>query len=190
MKRLVLAILTIFTMAACQQESSNNGNGQVATPLDFHCINGNANCNNQAYNYYQGWMPYPGFYGYGGQHFINQLNNQGFCNCPSGYIPTYNGTFGLGCVQSAIVNPFIGTFFYWTWNVMGGYGSYMGYVPAAPQTINNYPQVSNISGYPNSASCSNQLTQSCLLNQGNTCGAGASCRPVTHGQNLGVCVRN
>lgn len=180
MKKLVFFIITVF-MISCQQSNDNGGGSTpVKTPLSMSCINGAAYCNNSAYAYHPGWMPYPGMYNYA-YDYTSYFNQNGFCHCPRGYMPVYNGTYGLGCVNTQILEPYAGLYFYWSW------GSW-GYTTAAPQTTINYPQYSNIPEASNSASsCSRSLTQSCLLDQANTCGTGATCRQVISGSNLGVC---
>lgn len=181
MKRLVFIIFTLFVMACQPNNDGNGGNTQVTTPLNMSCLNGSAYCNSNQYAQYYGWMPYPGLYNYA-YDYTSYFNQYGFCNCPSGYAPVYNGSFGLGCVNTQILEPYVGFTFNWQWGTWS-------YTTAAPQTTINYPQYSNIPGASNSAySCSRTLTQSCLLDQGNTCGTGATCRQVISGSNLGVCV--
>lgn len=180
MKRLVFLVFALF-LAACQ--GNDNGNGgvtttQVSTPLNTNCLNGTAYCNNTIYSQYQGWMAYPGLAN-SAYDYTAYFNQYGFCNCPGGYMPTYNGTYGLGCVNAQLLQPYSGYFLYWQW----GYSS-----SPAPQTTINFPQFSNIPGGSNSSQCSRTLTQSCLLDQGNTCGTGATCRQVLQGSNLGVCM--
>ncbi|WP_041577954.1 hypothetical protein [Bdellovibrio bacteriovorus] len=195
MKKLITMVLTVFALAACQPGNDGGGNntvtnpGQIATtPLQLPCINGTAYCNNGAYANYQGWMPYPGMYNYA-YNYSNIFAQQGFCGCPSGYLPTYNGTFGLGCVQQQLIMPYWNDYFFWSYGYGWGFG-YMS-IPSAPQMTINHPQYSNIPTNSNSfSSCSQTLTQSCVLSQGNTCGVGATCRQVLSGSNLGVCVKN
>lgn len=179
MKRLIYFIVALF-VTACQP-GDNGGNNNIAiTPLTLNCINGMAYCNNNMYTQYNGWMPYPGLYNYP-YNYTNHFNQYGFCNCPGGYIPTYNGSYGLGCVNAQLLQPYAGYYFYWQFGMGGGY--------AAPQATINYPQYSNVPGASNNGQCSGTLTQSCLLDQVNSCGAGATCRQVISGSNLGVCVR-
>ncbi|MGZ3770888.1 MAG: hypothetical protein ACXVCP_12240 [Bdellovibrio sp.] len=180
MKRLMFFIFAIFVVA-CQGNNGGNNNNIAVTPLNLNCINGTAYCNNNMYTQYQGYAPYPGLYGYP-YNYTNYFNQYGFCNCPSGYIATYNGSYGLGCVNTQLLQPYYGYYSYYQF----GYGvsSY-----PAPQTTINYGQYSNIPGASNSGSCSGSLTQSCLLNQMYSCGTGAMCQPVVAGSNLGICVR-
>lgn len=187
MKRLIYLLITVFALAACQPGDDNGtGNKQATTPLELNCLNGTTYCNNQPYANHYGWMPYPGLYNYA-YNYNNVFIQQGFCGCPSGYLPTYNGSYGLGCVSQQLLQPFYGYYFYWTY----GYGYTYGYAPSAPQATINIPQYSNIPANSNSySSCSQTLTQSCILSQGNTCGVGATCREAIVGSNLGVCVRN
>lgn len=180
MKRLVFFIFALF-LAACQGNDNGNpavNNTVVTTPLSMSCINGGTYCNNNVYSQYRGFIPYPGMYNYA-YDYTNQFNQYGFCNCPSGYQPVYNGSMGLGCIYSGLMQSDI-WYFTWQWG--------WGYTSAAPQTTINYPQYSNIPGGTNGR-CSRTLTQSCLLDQGNTCDTGATCRQVLQGSNLGVCVR-
>lgn len=184
MKRLVFFIFALF-LTACQGNDGGSGpvmanTTQVSTPLGMTCINGGTYCNNSAYYQYHGFIPYPGLYNYA-YNYTNYFNQYGFCNCPSGYQPIYNGTMGLGCVNTQLLQPYEGYYFTWQWG--------WGYTSAAPQTVINYPQYSNIPGGTN-GQCSRTLTQSCLLDQGNTCDTGATCRQVLYGSNLGVCVKN
>lgn len=193
MKRLIYLLFTVFALAACQPGDDGNtaGNKVATTPLELSCINGTANCNNAAYgNYGYGWTTYtyPGAYNYT-YNYNNIFVQQGFCGCPSGYLPTYNGSYGLGCVSQQLLQPVWNNFYFWSYSYGYTYG--YSYVPSAPQMTINHPQYSNIPTNSNSySSCSQTLTQSCILSQGNTCGVGATCREVLSGSNLGVCVRN
>lgn len=180
MKRLIYFILALF-VTACQP-GNNGGNNVAVTPLNLNCINGTSYCNNNLYSQYNGWTSYPGLYNYA-YNYTNYFNQYGFCNCPSGYLPTYNGSYGLGCVNSQLLQPYAGFYYFWQF----GLGSTYSY--SAPQTTINYPQYSNVPGASNSGACSSTLTQSCQLDQVNSCGAGATCRQVISGSNLGVCVR-
>lgn len=181
MKRLVFFIFALF-LAACQGNDGGGGvnNTQVVTPLGMSCINGQAYCNNTGYSQYSGFIPYPGMYNYA-YDYTNYFNQYGFCNCPAGYQPIYNGSMGLGCINTALMAPYEGFYFSWQWG--------WGYTSAAPQMSNNFPQYSNIPQGTN-GQCSRTLTQSCMLDQSITCGAGATCRPVFSGSNLGVCIQN
>lgn len=188
MKRLVFFIFALF-IVACQGNNDGGGNtvtnNTVTTPLTMNCINGSTYCNGSVYQQY-GWQPYTYPYAYNNwsysyYNWMNVFNQQGFCGCPNGYSPVYNGNYGLGCISTQLLNPYQNSFYYWQW------GYTWGYTTAAPQATINYPQFSNISG--GSGQCSRTLTQSCLMDQGNTCDAGATCRQVLQGSNLGVCVR-
>ncbi len=214
MKTWVFLILALF-VAACQNNDGGGGGTTtttVTTPLT-NCIDGTSYCNNSAYAQNQGWMAYPGMYGYA-YNYMNYFTQNGFCNCPAGYNPTYNSSYGLGCVQTRLLQPYSGYYMYWqlgagaTWSSGWGYanagygynsgygygynnGYYDGGYYSAPTYPNNYPQYSNIPngsyGGNNGGSCSRNLTQSCLINQANTCSNGATCRQVVSGSNLGVC---
>lgn len=200
-----LFIATALLITACQNDSGGGGGGTVTatttttTPLT-QCIDGSAYCDNRIYSQTPGWMPYPGMYGYA-YNYISGFSRSGFCDCPRGYAPVYNSTYGLGCIQSRLLQPFAGYYMYWqidissNWSTGWGYNDpayFYGYgYTSAPTYPNNYPQYSNIPAgtYPGygGGSCSRNLTQSCLLNQANTCSNGATCRQVMYGSNLGVC---
>ncbi|MEN0057842.1 MAG: hypothetical protein AAGB31_03330, partial [Bdellovibrio sp.] len=117
--------------------------------------------------------------------YTSYFNQYGFCNCPGGYSPVYNGQYGLGCVSAQLLMPYAGMYTYWSW----GWSSWGTGYPA-PQTTINLPQYSNIPSVGGvNGQCSRNITQSCILSQANSCGAGAVCRQVMGGSNLGVCVR-
>lgn len=182
MKRLILFIFPLFVMA-CQGNNGGNNNNVAVTPLNLNCINGVSYCNNNMYSQQYGWVPYPGLYNYP-YNYTNYFNQYGFCNCPGGYLPTYNGSFGLGCVNAQLLQPYAGFYGYWQFGLGTAYPTY-----SAPQATINFPQFSNIPGASSSGTCSGSLTQSCILNQLNSCGVGLICRQVISGSNLGVCVR-
>lgn len=189
MKKLVYMFLTVFALAACQPD--NNGgntvtaNNVATTPLQLNCLNGSTYCNNTMYNQYPGFVAYPGWYNYA-YNYNNTFVTTGFCGCPTGYLPTYNTTYGLGCVQSQLLYPYWNDFFMWTyWGTGWGY-----YAFSAPQPGINQPHFSNIPTNTSGLnSCTQTLTQNCDLNVANSCGAGATCRQVIAGSSLGVCVR-
>ncbi|GEM_PF-6354001 len=179
MKRVVFFIFA-FVVAACGSKDEG-GNKTAVSPLELSCINGTASCNNSYYNNYQnyGWMAYPGFqYGY---NYATYFNQYGLCNCPSNYMPVYNGMWGLGCVRTDIVQPF--SYYFWTFGP---------YSYPANEYPTNWPQYSNVGGgaNPSTTSCTRTLAQSCFINQANSCGIGATCRQTTGGSVLGICVNN
>lgn len=195
MKRLIFFISALF-LISCQSNDNGGGNRLAITPLGLGCLNGTNYCNNTMYNQYPGWSAYPGYNNYGynpgynpgynyghnqNYSYMNYYNQHGFCNCPAGYLPSYNGTYGLGCVNAQLIQPYAGAYFYWQFGAGTGY--------QAPQTSINYPQFSNVPGAASSGLCSHTLTQSCLLDQYNTCSIGARCQPVNPGSRLGICVR-
>ncbi|QDK38938.1 hypothetical protein [Bdellovibrio sp. NC01] len=181
MKRLVFFIFALF-VAACGSNGGGGGNTTVAvTPTDMRCINGSATCNTTAYGNYAGWTTYSMPYGNTVYNYTNYFNQYGFCGCPSGYSPSYNGTMGLGCISNQFLQP---VYNYAVFMVFGA-GSYTSW-GGGGATI-NIPQVSNIPGSPNTGTCARNVTQSCLLDQANSCGVGATCRQVIGGSNLGVC---
>lgn len=197
MKRIVFVIFALF-VAACGDkgsDSSTTNTGQIATtPLDPRCYNGSTNCQNGVYNqnYQYGWMGYPGFQN--GYNYTNYFSQYGFCNCPPGSRPTYNSTSGLGCLRNEYINPYMTFTYYWQVSFNAGFSyGYNGY--GAGYNMNDYPtnitQVSNISGYPQSSSaCFNDVVQSCAVNQANSCGVGAICRPTAAASGMGICFRN
>lgn len=203
MKTWVLLILALF-VAACQNDGGGDGgaapaNTTVTTPLT-NCLDGTTYCNNQYYSAVPGFIPYPMPYGAYGQpyNYMAYFNRHGFCDCPYGTSPVYNPTYGLGCIRTRLLTQNYygggGAYLYWqfqmgtSWNTGWADASYYHY--SAPTMPNNFAQYSNIpNGYYSGSggSCPRNLTQSCLLNQPNTCGVGATCRQVLSGSALGVC---
>lgn len=185
MKNLLVLLSTLIVAVACQQGDGSGSNNVLVSPMSnsLACINGAAYCDNSAYAGTYGWMPYPGMYNYA-FNYMAQFSQQGFCACPVGYLPTYNGSLGLGCISSQLLDMYGGYYISWqitTWS----YGA------PAPQTQTNFPQFSNIPNAVNSvSSCMSTLTQACLLNQPYNCDIGATCRQTVPGSVLGICVRN
>ncbi|MNL10634.1 hypothetical protein D3C87_1314410 [compost metagenome] len=211
MKKLLFVLVSLI-LAACGDDGGGGGT-TAKTPLELQCINGQANCNNSGYNQYPGWSSYP--YQNGGYNYVNYFAQNGFCNCPYGTMPAYNGTMGLGCVRNTYVNMYAGAYFYWNFGNLGGYaqlgGGYgynngwnNGYSYPGSNYPSNYQQYSNVNahgnygwnnggwnnggGYGNS-SCTQNLAQSCYVNIGNSCGNGLFCRQTVAGSNLGICTR-
>jgi hypothetical protein len=210
MKKLLFVLVTLV-LAACG-DSGGGGGTTAQTPLELQCINGQANCNNSGYNQYPGWSSYP--YQNGGYNYVNYFSQNGFCNCPAGTMPAYNGTMGLGCVRNTYVNAYAGAYFYWNFGGYGGsYGGGAGYgynngwnTGYSYPGVNypsNYQQYSNVNAYNNgwnnnnnwnnggygNSSCTQNLAQSCYVNIGNSCGNGLFCRQTVAGSNLGICTR-
>jgi len=214
MKKLLLVLVTLV-LAACGDDGGGGGTTAVS-PLELQCINGQTNCNNAGYNQYPGWSSYP--YQNGGYNYVNYFAQNGFCNCPIGTVPAYNGTMGLGCVRNTYINAYAGAYFYWNFGNLGGYGQlgggygggYGGYGYNNVNYASNYQHYSNVNahtynngwnngwnnnnnwnnggGYGNS-SCTQNLAQSCYVNIGNSCGNGLFCRQTVAGSNLGICTR-
>lgn len=183
-------ILVTFMVTSCQKK--NNNNDVITTD----CLNYPQTCQTGYYNQtgflpynYQGYNQYGyqnnggvfynnGFYGTGTSPFHQLYNSNYLCNCPSGYVPTYNNYAGLGCVQSQVI---------------GGFGfqgyAYYGYNGANNNQWVNIPQISNVQGYNNS-SCYNGVVQSCLVTNQSTCGVGFTCRATSAASALGMCVSN
>lgn len=184
MKRFVFIIFALF-VAACGDKGGGGGSNTIAvTPTDLRCINGSATCNTGAYGNYNGWTTYSYPYGNTQYNYSTYFNQYGFCGCPSGYSPAYNGSMGLGCISNQFLQP---VYNFTVFMAFGG-GGFYGW--GGGGAINNQPQVSNIPGSPNQGACNRNLTQSCLLDQANSCSSGAICRQVVSGSNLGVCINN
>lgn len=182
MKKSLLGLLILgFAILnfGCQQSKDQN-----TTPvLANDCINYPQSCNPQLYNQNTGFVPYN--YGSGYVYAGNGITTSGatpfymansaayLCNCPFGTVPTYNTYSGLGCVQSQYVGS--------------GYVAF-GWGPNNGQWL-NIPQISNMSGYPNS-SCYNGVIQSCVVGATNSCTAGYTCRYGSAASSLGICQKN
>lgn len=185
MKRLVFIIFALF-VAACGDKGGGGGGGGsktvAVTPADMRCINGSTVCNTGAYANYTGWTTYSLPYGATQYNYSSYFNQNGFCGCPAGYAPAYNGSMGLGCISNQFLQPVSS---YTVFMAFGG-GGFTGWGDGG--AVNNQPQYSNIPGSPNQGLCSHSLTQSCLLDQANSCGVGSTCSQVISGSNLGVCI--
>lgn len=196
MIKLFLTFITTMFLVACgSDDSSNNNSAKVATtPLHLSCINGQAHCDNSQYYQHQGFMPYPGMYNYA-YDYSAVFINRGLCGCPVNFAPTYNDSYGLGCVRSSQIQVYSATVSNWSYAYGFGYGFYVGmtstsYYTPAPQMQSNYVQQSNIVGNGlHQASCQAQITQSCFMDQANSCGERSQCRPVFNQGRLGICVK-
>lgn len=177
------SVATLFT--ACGSNGGNNStpNGPAAVaPLDTRCMNGTANCWNTGYSNYSGWTNYQYPYGtYNGYNYLNYFSTNGFCGCPAGYSPAYNNSMGLGCVSNQSLLPIYNYAIYFNFRM-----GYSGWVQNGASI--NIPQVSNISNTTYQGQCLNQISQSCFVNQPNSCMAGATCRQVNTSSNLGICI--
>ena len=178
MKRLFVVLFTLLSMAACGDKGGGGSGTQATTPVDSRCITNSSLCNNQVYGQYTGWVPYRFPYGNTAYDYSTFFTTYGVCGCPFGYQPAYNSSMGMGCFRTTNMMTFS---FSWSFSFYASSGFY------APQTPINMPQVSNI---PNAGggNCSRNVATSCLMNQVNSCGAGATCREVLTGSGLGVCV--
>lgn len=165
--RLILISLLALSLWACNDKRTDGGQGIVPGP-DASCMNGSAYCNSSLYGNYYGFSRYNNSWSYYGG-WNNGLAN--LCGCQTGYMPTYNSSFGLGCVSAS--------------NYWGGY-IYFGWGMDSNQWI-NIPSVSNMQGSPVGRSCYNGVVQSCFVNGPNTCPSGTSCNPVSGGSSLGLC---
>lgn len=191
MKKTLLGLMTLMSLALTACPGTNSGNNsntvttQATTPLDPRCLNGTTYCPQQNYNsyYMYGWMAYP-------QYYYNGISSNGyFCSCPSGYSPTYNPSWGLGCLASSYLAPFQSfTVVYNTWSYYGYPYTYAYTAPVYTNNNVNIPQVSNMQGGDYAASCNmTTLTQSCFVNQANSCGGTNRCVPTVSGSPIGIC---
>lgn len=176
MKRWIMAcLLAPLMFAACAEENKNSAVPVAPSP---GCMNGTTYCDSSQYGYHQGYAPYPqNPYFHSEQNAASAyrgFNFSNLCDCPAGQRPVYNGTIGLGCVNASNI-PGPNSALYWSWQARNG------------QWV-NVPQISNAQGYAgNSSSCYKDVAQSCLVDQPNSCGAGAMCRVTGGGSRLGIC---
>lgn len=179
--RLILLICLALSLWACDSKKSND---QAAVPgPDASCMNGAAFCNSSLYSNYRGFSPYGiNPYNYGGYNNYWSSNgnswNNGYaslCGCSYGSVPTYNSSFGLGCVNATNYWAMSGSFSHWGWGVNASQWT-------------NIPQVSNLQGNPiGNSACYNGAVQSCFVAQPNSCGNGQTCQPISGGSSMGLC---
>lgn len=192
MKKALLGFITLMSLALTACPGSNSGNNsnnvvannQATTPLDPKCLNGSTYCPQYYYNNYNyyGWMAYPVYY-YG-----NTISNGYFCDCPTGYSPVYNPSWGFGCVSSNYLNPFMNfTVVYNTWSYYGYSFSYGYTAPVYSNNGVNISQFSNMQGGNYARTCTQTLPQSCVVNQANSCGGANRCVPTVSGSPIGIC---
>lgn len=184
MKKLFLALMAL-AIVSCDSNKSNDGGGNATVPgLYGGCMNGAVNCNSAQYNNYPGFVPYGvNPYNYGGYNNYYNSNYSyfnspytGMCNCPSGYVPTYNGYYGLGCVQNSYLpSTSWGIYASWGWGATNGQWT-------------NIPQVSNTVGMSSSGACYNGVLQSCFVDVANSCSSGYRCQATTSNSRMGLCV--
>lgn len=187
--RKLLELIFALSLVACAPGGGSSGGSATSvapqtatTPLSLNCINGTTLCSGNTYANYGGWTTYALPYNNTPYNYIPYFNQYGFCGCPSGYSPAYNATLGLGCVNTMYLQSIYGN------AVFMGFGA-SGFLSwGAGSATTSIPQVSNIPGAPNQGTCTRQITQSCILNQFNTCGVGAFCSQILTGSNLGVCI--
>ncbi len=192
MKKLVVGFLAMISLAltACPGgNSGNNNNGNVIaeTPIDPRCLNGTTYCPQYNYNQYRqyGWMAYPHYY------YNGYAATGAFCSCPSGYTPTYHSSWGLGCVSNSYASSLFNYAVYWnTYAYFGNYAYGTVSSPVYSNNSSNIPQVSNISNANYGTSCNygNNLSQTCFVNQANSCGINARCAPTASGSPIGLCI--
>lgn len=180
---LISFCILVTGLVACNNGGNTNNQKVAQTPLSMDCLNGTAYCNTGAYNNLNGYgyYSYPGYVQ--GYNYYAYAQQNGFCNCPVGTLPTYNSSYGLGCVRADLIQPYLNYSFYWT------FGYYSNYVPAN-QGLNS-PQVSNLGtvSYQNGGTCQSQLNYSCFVDQAGSCGNQGTCQPTAGGSRLGICVR-
>jgi hypothetical protein len=124
-------------------------------------------------------MPYSFPYGGTNYNYQTYFQSNGVCGCQYGYAPAYNSVMGMGCYR-------IQTGFNWNIVYSFSYNYSSNYNGYAPQSGYNFQQVSGIRN-GNGANCTGQVATSCLIDQVNSCGSGATCQSVGT-SNLGVCV--
>lgn len=178
-----LVVIVGFIMSsACDKK--DDGGSKATTPLNNTCLN--QACDGTVYNQ-QGWLPYPtsyaqygGYYSYYNQYYYGNYsyNYYGqFCDCPTGYLPVYSSSNGLGCVQNTYIQPF--------WNI----ALYVSY-----QTNNNWTNVPIMSSVQSPATassknCYNSVLNSCIVDSPNSCGNGYACQATSGASRIGICVR-
>lgn len=186
------ALIGIF-LIACGNKKQNSD--QFATsPTDTTCLYGYGSCDNTYYNQYAQY----GFSAYPGSQTINMnpqsanrydvynnynSNNQGqngnittFCSCPVGTRPVYNGSIGLGCVNTVYMAPYQTKAYYW-----GSKSSNYDWV--------NWDQYSNINSASGPNGCYNNLAWACFIDLANSCFDGQTCQTLVNNSRLGICVK-
>lgn len=211
---LALIAMAIASVGCGKNESGSSSGGDViaVTPMSS-CEAGNTYQGNAWNRTPYGQMnAYP--YGYGNPNYQpnrQTIASQGFCGCPGGTQPMCDGTYGVVCVQGAMLSnqPNIA---WWSRGQNGfgfsGYGGYTDYPgsggefnrayaqPYAPQYqpehrhdhryTPGYRQQPVVQVPPNQ--CATQIGQTCSVGI-NSCGADSVCRPFGPNQSLGVCSR-
>lgn len=169
MKIAFFVYLTLFVlmMTAC-----GRANNEVASSANSVCITQPSACQSGVYQQSDGYTAYTN----SNNPFYFNGNTAYLCNCPYGYVPTYNGYAGLGCVQTS----------YFGGGLFGGIYGYM-YLGWGGNQWSLQAQLYNYShrGFNN---CFNGAIQSCVVGQNNTCPAGSACRQNSRNSNLGLCV--
>lgn len=171
--------------SSCQKNANSEATVSAVNP---NCVTNPTSCNSAAYNQ-NGYTQYNNGYGatggYGGngcsscggnygynQPFNYYNNNAYLCNCSYGSVPTYNGTNGLGCVQTSGMN-------------FGAFG--YAYLSWGGSQWSNLPQ--NQFNYGQSSQCYNGAVQSCTVGSNpQSCPGGMVCRPNSSGSTIGLCV--
>lgn len=180
MKKWILAFSILF-LAACGDKGQDNKGADnntanvsnASTPLDSNCLQNNAYCDNTIYNQQQNWMAYPN------SNYQSYQGNYTFCACPSGYMPAYNGTIGLGCVRKTRAPQ---TYYQWQFkwrSNQSGFRYDYNYSSSRRRSTRSHTQQNR--------NCYANIAQSCFIGQANGCQSGGQCQSTGTGS-LGVCV--
>jgi hypothetical protein len=187
-----LALISLFFMVSvgCNKKKSTDNATSTQCLQDPYY----GGCNNTEYNKYQAYgyqaYPYEGYsnstnsiYRYQTEYYYGLnygLSGSSLCGCPNGTRPVYNGNMGTGCVNQNLVPQYSRTY-YWSWSAGNPQNNH--YV--------NWGQMSNISGqFSNTGSgCYSNVAWSCLVNRGNQCPSGSTCRATAQNSPIGVCIQ-
>ncbi len=192
MKNWTFILSSLFFLAACGGGGGGGNNntaansGTVATTgLTTSCLTGTVNCNNGVYGQYSqyGWQTYPGnpYLVQGGIQSYFYQNSYRFCECPVGTQPAYNGSLGLGCVQTSMVPQ---AAFQWNLGVNLSWSFRRGFRGGSTHRRIHRDQATGFRGGEN---CYSGLAQSCYINQPGSCVNGGSCLATSAGSPLGLC---
>lgn len=162
-------IVDVPTANACLSPGLSPGSAWPTNAWDSYRQYGFRNYNYGWYSNHNRWGNHYTPNGYGA------YANNGFCGCPQGYMPVCNNGMGMACVPvSGIQNYPVALY---QWNSGHNNFAFHGY--------NNW----NNRTYANNGSCNNQyIGQACQIGT-NSCGYGRSCRMVSPGSPMGVCVQ-
>jgi hypothetical protein len=166
MVHLFTAVLfgSLLTLAACKKKDDGGGEG-AGTVATTPCA---STCNNTVYSTLPGLIT-PTAYTYGAN---------GFCGCAYGTRPIYNYEWGFACVPASTLTYSS----YWGYNT-GSIYQPQNFVPTNMQQVSYNPL--QYGGDTNN--CFHGVAASCDVRVANTCGGGATCRPIGGGSTVGVC---